>query len=176
MSAGKRPQCFLFTGSPRSFHSLAMTRGTKYPSPHHSCHSRTLSRHPGIGPPQTQMCLWGDSRPGSIAFPWMFEIIGYVCMFPLLRIIIISMDPGLRRDDKLQITNTCTPHSLTTPPQPPTKIAFSRGPVSCHPSNGGELGTFPSRNKVPLCGGVARVSVTGWFITRSLGEGGNTSN
>ena len=115
---------FLFTGSPRSFHSLAMTKGTKCPSSHHSCHSRTLSRHLGIGPPQTQMCLWGDSRPGSIAFPWMFEIIGYVCMFPLLRIIIISMDPGLRRDDKLQITNTCTPHSLTTPAlraTPPTE-------------------------------------------------------
>ena len=42
------------------------------------------------------------------------------------------------------------------------------------PSNGGELGTFPSatdgattlvpsQNKVPLCGGVARASVPGWF-------------
>ena len=31
---------FLFTGSPRSFHSLAMTKGTKCSSPHHSCHSR----------------------------------------------------------------------------------------------------------------------------------------
>ena len=59
---------FLFTGSPRSFHSLAMTKGTK----------------------------------------WII------------------------------------PHSLTTPS------------ASRHPSNGGELGTFPPRNKVPLCGGVAR--------------------
>ena len=31
---------FLFTGSPRSFHSLAMTKGTKCPNTHHSCHSR----------------------------------------------------------------------------------------------------------------------------------------
>ena len=31
---------FLFTGSPRSFHSLAMTKGSKCSSPHHSCHSR----------------------------------------------------------------------------------------------------------------------------------------
>ena len=34
-------------------------------------------------------------RSGSIVFPWMFEIMGYECIFPLLRIIIISMDPGL---------------------------------------------------------------------------------
>ena len=31
---------FLFTGSPRSFHSLAMTKGGNSPSTHHSCHSR----------------------------------------------------------------------------------------------------------------------------------------
>ena len=35
---------FLFTGSPRSFHFLAMTKGTKCPSTHHSCHSRARGR------------------------------------------------------------------------------------------------------------------------------------
>ena len=40
--------------------------------------------------------------------------------------------------------------SLSTPPQPPTKIAFSWGPVSRHPSNGGELGTFPPRSNFPF--------------------------
>ena len=39
-------------------------------------------------------------RSGSIVFPWVFEIMGHVCTFPLLRIIVISMDPGLRRDDE----------------------------------------------------------------------------
>ena len=28
-------------------------------------------------------------------FPWVLEIMGYVCIFPLLRIIIISVEPGL---------------------------------------------------------------------------------
>ena len=36
-------------------------------------------------------------------------------------------------------TKRLIPYSLTTPPQPPTKIAFSWGPVLALPSNGGEL-------------------------------------
>ena len=73
-------------------------------------------------------------------------------------------------------TKWIIPYSLTTPPQPPTKIAFSWGPVSRHPSNGGELGTFPprsnfpfttdgavtpipSRNKVPLYGRIWLLSL-----------------
>ncbi len=36
---------FLFTGSPRSFHSLAMTKGSNSPSTHHSCHSRARGPH-----------------------------------------------------------------------------------------------------------------------------------
>ena len=47
-------------------------------------------------------------------------------------------------------TKWIIPYSLTTPPQPPTKIAFSWGPVSRHPSNGGELGAFPSRSNFPF--------------------------
>ena len=35
---------FLFTGSPRSFHSLAMTKGTKYPNSALSYHPVTLTR------------------------------------------------------------------------------------------------------------------------------------
>ena len=89
---------FLFTGSPRSFHSLAMTKGTKW--------------------------------------------------------IIL--------------------HSLTTPA------------ASHHPSNGGELGTFPLRGKFPFTtdGGATPIpsrskfpsaegcrEAAGWSIARSLGEG-----
>ena len=47
-------------------------------------------------------------------------------------------------------TKWIIPYSLTTPPQPPTKIAFSWGPVLGHPSNGGELSMFPSRSKLPF--------------------------
>ena len=51
-------------------------------------------------------------------------------------------------------------YSLTTPPQPPTKIAFSRDPVLGHPSNGGELGAFPSQSKFPSAEGWHEVP--GW--------------
>ena len=39
---------FLFTGSPRSFHSLAMTKGTKWIIPH-SLTTPSASRHPSTG-------------------------------------------------------------------------------------------------------------------------------
>ena len=65
---------FLFTGSPRSFHSLAMTKESKYPSTHQSCHSRArgprkyecicgvdkaVLSFPRPGSPQIRMYLWG---------------------------------------------------------------------------------------------------------------------
>ena len=46
-------------------------------------------------------------------------------------------------------------HSLTTPPEPPTRHV-ARGPVLGHPSNGGELVPRRDEVQVPLCGGVAR--------------------
>ena len=54
---------FLFTGSPRSFHSLAMTKGGNSPSTHHSCHSRTRG-------PRKYECICGVDKAGigSIKF------------------------------------------------------------------------------------------------------------
>ena len=48
---------FLFTGSPRSFHSLAMTKETKHPSAHHSCHSRARG-------PRKYECICGVDKAG----------------------------------------------------------------------------------------------------------------
>ena len=53
---------FLFTGSPRSFHSLAMTKGTKCPSTHHSCHSRARG-------PRKYECICGVDKAG-ILYPF----------------------------------------------------------------------------------------------------------
>ena len=48
-------------------------------------------------------------------------------------------------------------HSLTTPPEPPTRHV-ARGPVLGHPSNGGELGTYRRGAKFP--------SAEGWRALR----------
>ena len=45
-----------------------------------------------------------------------------------------------------------------TPSQPPTRHV-ARGPVSRHPSNGGELGTFPPRSKFPFTTDMAAAPV-----------------
>ena len=52
---------FLFTGSPRSFHSLAI-KGTKCPSTHHSCHSRARG-------PRKYECICGVDKAG-ILYPF----------------------------------------------------------------------------------------------------------
>ena len=53
---------FLFTGSPRSFHSLAMTRGGNSLSAHHSCHSRARG-------PRKYECICGVDKAG-ILYPF----------------------------------------------------------------------------------------------------------
>ena len=49
----------LFTGPPRSFHSLAMTKGTKWISTHHSYHSRARG-------PRKYECICGVDKAGIL--------------------------------------------------------------------------------------------------------------
>ena len=75
------------------------------------------------------------------------------------------------------------PHSLTTPSQPPTRHV-ARGPVSCHPSNGGELCLQRERTNAhrhtpgPAQTKFAWVVICGGGGCRAKRDGGwgNTSN
>ena len=129
---------FLFTGSPRSFHSLAMTKETKHPSAHHSCHSRVFSRHTGEG--RYPLCSLGYSKLWG------------VCVFPLLRIIIISVVPGLLSPHKhicvcggpmcgapLQWRGTCSAtgtHQCTPPKSGKNHTSSSHRSYECPPPPG----------------------------------------
>ena len=60
MSAGERPQCFFYLLDRHA--PLAMTKGTKCPSTHHSCHSRARG-------PRKYECICGVVKAG-ILYPF----------------------------------------------------------------------------------------------------------
>ena len=144
---------------------LAMTKGTKWISTHHSYHSRARG-------PRKYECICGVDKAGILYLfsnnfchscargPHKYECICGVDK--------AGMTKEVRADARSAFLFTGSPrsfhslamtkgtkwiitHSLTTPS------------ASRHPSNGGELGTFPSRNSSPLAGGGGRKTVGGWY-------------
>ncbi len=130
---------------------LAMTKGSNCPSTHHSCHSRARG-------PRKYECICGVDKAG-ILYPFSnnschcegvrstLKTLAYDCGNPVQYVcgrmpaVLFNL---LDRHAPLAMTKVSKwliPHSLSTPSQPPTRHV-ARGPVSRHPSNGGELSPY----------------------------------
>ena len=172
MSAGIRPQCLLFTGSPRFARDdkgglIAQSR-VSFVIP---AYSLVIPAKAGIH------CVPLDIRNygvyvyfhycGLLLYQWF-----PACYHPTNTFVFV----GARcRDDGVSMHVTSASRALL-PPRPNHPRDTPRG-ARCvgHPSNGGELGSYRRGTSSPLRRGGGLPP--GWFITRSLGEGWSiTSN